>query len=94
MFLSVRRPFLLFICIGLLAFRPHDVYGFTSAGLVLRRGAQDQPLMTRNHRMLKKVDTNSFRTDKNRARLNKTSDPNQASKRKVRRGSDPIHNRT
>ncbi|KAI3467347.1 hypothetical protein Pfo_024010 [Paulownia fortunei] len=94
MFLHIHRSFVVFICIGLLAFHPHDVWGLRSAGLLLRRGIEDQPLMIKNHRMLKAVDTNSLNTDKKQAPVNRTFDPNQSSKRKVRRGSDPIHNRT
>lgn len=94
MLMCIYRSVLVFICIGLLAFHPQEVCGLRSAGLLLRRGVDDQPLTIKNHRTLKAAETNSLTTDKKQTPLNKTFDPNQSSKRKVRRGSDPIHNRT
>ncbi|PIN17162.1 hypothetical protein CDL12_10184 [Handroanthus impetiginosus] len=94
MSLSIHRAFLIFICIGLLAFHPREVCGARNAGFVLRRGIEDQTMMIKNQRMLKGVDTNNLNTDKKPAAISKPFDPNQSSKRKVRRGSDPIHNRT
>lgn len=81
------RAFVLLICVGLLAIRPHQVCG--SRKVVL--GARN------HHRMIKAIDhhMNSLSTDKKRASVaSKKYDANQSSKRTVRRGSDPIHNRT
>lgn len=81
------RAFVLLICVGLLAIRPHQVCG--SRKVVL--GARN------HHRMIKAIDhhMNSLGTDKKRASVvSKKYDANQSSKRTVRRGSDPIHNRT
>lgn len=89
----VHRAFVLFICVGLLAFQPHEVCGMRSTDLALRRGSRDQPLMVKD-RVLKAAEVNSLNTDKKSAPVNKTFDSNQSSKRQVRRGSDPIHNRS
>lgn len=87
MVLSSHRVFILAICIGLLIFQPSEVSGLRSIG-VARRPNQE------HHRILKAVVTEEMNTGKkNSTSTNKSFDPNQSSKRRVRRGSDPIHNR-
>ncbi|KAL7132846.1 hypothetical protein ABFS83_12G102200 [Erythranthe nasuta] len=87
MFICTRRSFVvLVLCIWLLAFHPREVFGSRNGGF----------LQIKNQRTLKSVEMNGLNTDKKSetARVESSFDPNQSSKRKVRRGSDPIHNRT
>lgn len=72
------------MCVGLLAFHPQEARG----GRLL---ADQGVLVAANTN----VNTNTLPTGNNGSpALGRTFDPNHASKRKVRRGSDPIHNRT
>ncbi|CAI9761795.1 unnamed protein product [Fraxinus pennsylvanica] len=70
----------------LLVFRPQEVCGLRSADLALRQSREDRRLRVKNQSTLD--------TDKKPAPVSKKFDPNQSSKRRVRRGSDPIHNKT
>ncbi|KAL7091420.1 hypothetical protein ACP275_12G104700 [Erythranthe tilingii] len=91
MFICTRRSFVvLVLCIWLLAFHPREVFGSRSGGFLLQRG------LIKNHRTLMAAEMNGLDTEKKSetARVESSFDPNQSSKRKVRRGSDPIHNRT
>ncbi|KAK4423738.1 hypothetical protein Salat_1956700 [Sesamum alatum] len=91
----IHRALTLFICVGLLALQPNEVSGLRSSDLALRQGRGDQPVMVMSHRvLLNAVGVNNLNSDKKPAPVNKKFDSNQSSKRKVRRGSDPIHNRT
>ncbi|KAL0408695.1 UNVERIFIED_CONTAM: CLAVATA3/ESR (CLE)-related protein 45 [Sesamum radiatum] len=90
----IHRVFMLFVCVGLLALQPNEVCGLRRADLALRQGRGDQSVMVKSHRVLNAVHVNNLNTDKKPAPVNKKFDSNQSSKRKVRRGSDPIHNRT
>lgn len=96
MTMCIQRSFMVFICIGLLAFHPNQVCGSRNLGLLIRRYADDQPKHHHHHhRVLKGVEMNNLNTDNNKqAPVDGSTDPNKSSKRKVRRGSDPIHNRT
>ncbi|KAK9935150.1 hypothetical protein M0R45_022262 [Rubus argutus] len=87
MVLSSHRVLILVICIGLLVFQPSEVSGLRNIGVVLRQNQE-------HHRILKAVAMEEMNTgNKNSANANKNFDPNHSSKRRVRRGSDPIHNR-
>lgn len=86
MVLYIHRAFALFICVGLLVFHAHEVCSSRSADLALRQSGEDHRLTVKNQHTLD--------TDKKPAPVNKTFDPNRSSKRRVRRGSDPIHNKT
>ncbi|KAL7110186.1 hypothetical protein ACP275_05G009100 [Erythranthe tilingii] len=88
MVMCTNRALVLLVCVGLLSSiqLPCEVHGSKSAVL-------------KNHdSMLKKVDANILNTDKKKpaAHVSKKLDTTnyQSSKRKVQRGSDPIHNRT
>jgi Sec-independent protein translocase protein TatA len=87
MVLSSHRVLILVICIGLLVFQPSEVSGLRNIGVALRQNQE-------HHRILKAVAMEEMNTgNKNSTNANKNFDPNQSSKRRVRRGSDPIHNR-
>lgn len=52
---------------------------------------QNQP--TQKARTMEVMNTKKNKKHKKKANLENRIDPNQSSKRRVRRGSDPIHNR-
>ncbi|KAJ6891723.1 hypothetical protein NC651_025041 [Populus alba x Populus x berolinensis] len=76
----------------LLKVQPHKPYGLTSVEVILRHDRKAQGTLPHSQRSLKDVDMQGMDTKKS-AQANKTFDPSQTSKRRVRRGSDPIHNR-
>ncbi|CAK9136347.1 unnamed protein product [Ilex paraguariensis] len=90
---STHRVFILLICIGILAIQLEKVSGLRSRDFVLRWSKEDHGRVLKNKRMLRAV-VQDLNTMKKQAPVNKTFDPNQSSKRRVRRGSDPIHNRS
>ncbi|KAL8248478.1 hypothetical protein R6Q59_005346 [Mikania micrantha] len=81
---STHKLFILLACIGILATEPYIVSGFRGMFIELPTG----------HRMLKEVSVVDPQAKPSAAALNKKFDPYQSSKRPVRRGSDPIHNRS
>ncbi|MBA0718230.1 hypothetical protein Golax_005985 [Gossypium laxum] len=81
---SAQRVIILVILLGLLALQPVEVSGLRNIDFVFRR----------SQRVLKAVDTKGMSTEKKTAFVNNKFDPNRSSKRRVRRGSDPIHNRS
>ncbi|XVF03334.1 hypothetical protein REPUB_Repub04eG0252200 [Reevesia pubescens] len=87
---SAKRLLIFLIFFGLLAVQPDKVSGLRTIDFVFRH------LDTRNQRILKAVDhMKGMSTEKKvPAPVNNKFDPNQSSKRRVRRGSDPIHNRS
>ncbi|KAK9277345.1 hypothetical protein L1049_006886 [Liquidambar formosana] len=93
MVFSASRVLILLICIGFIV-QPDKVSGLRSIELVLRNSKVDHVLMPKNQRILKAVVMDNLNTEKRSAPVNKEFDPNQSSKRKVRKGSDPIHNRS
>ncbi|KAL9389088.1 hypothetical protein Peur_017693 [Populus x canadensis] len=88
-----RRVLILLICIGFIAVQPHKLYGLTSVEVILRHDRKAHGTLPYSQRSLKDVDMQGMDTKKS-AQANKTFDPSQTSKRRVRRGSDPIHNRS
>ncbi|KAK8659274.1 hypothetical protein V6N13_029480 [Hibiscus sabdariffa] len=82
---SAQRVAVFLMIFGLLAVRPVEVSGLRNMDLVVFR---------HNQRILKAVDTKGMDTEKKPASVNNGFDPNRSSKRRVRRGSDPIHNRS
>lgn len=92
MLLSTQRVFILVICIGLLVVQP--VSGLRSIGLAIRWSKEDDRQVVTNQRLLKEVVKEEVNVEKKAATLNKKLDPYQSSKRRVRRGADPIHNRS
>ncbi|EOY01933.1 Clavata3/esr-related 45, putative [Theobroma cacao] len=93
---SAQRVLMFLILFGLLAVQPDKVSGLTTIDLVFRHSREENRIATRNQRILKAVDMKGMSTEKKPAAVpvNNTFDPNQSSKRRVRRGSDPIHNRS
>ncbi|CAK7326083.1 unnamed protein product [Dovyalis caffra] len=90
---SAHRVLILLICIGFIAVQPDKVYGLSSVELVFRHNQKAQGTVPHSQRILKDVSMQGMNTKKS-AHANKTFDPSQSSKRRVRRGSDPIHNRS
>ena len=94
MVFSAQRVLVFLICIGVLAVEPDKVSGLRSIDLVLRQSQEDHMLAPKNQRILKAVVMEDLNRGENAAPVNKKFDLNQSSKRRVRRGSDPIHNRS
>ncbi|EEF39926.1 conserved hypothetical protein [Ricinus communis] len=97
MVVSAHRVLIVFICIGFLAAQSNQAYGLTSIELATRdRKTDPGRTVSSSQRILEDVSMQSMNTEmqKKSAYLNKANDPNQSSKRRVRRGSDPIHNRS
>ncbi|OVA09003.1 hypothetical protein BVC80_9097g67 [Macleaya cordata] len=88
---------ILLVCIGFFVFvlQPEKVSAMTSKDHLLRWEKEEHGLVFKNQRVLKAVDVVSqdLKTKKKSAPTPPKFDPNQSSKRRVRRGSDPIHNR-
>ena len=79
------RQLVLALCIGLLLHQPEKVQGQRSHSLVQRLAKA--PIFFKKH-------AEDLNTSKKSADLPSSPDPNSVSKRSVRRGSDPIHNRS
>ena len=89
----VYRGFILLVCIGFLSLQPQNVSGLRSIDFVLRWDKEVLPAV-RNTRILKAVPLKDFQMNPSLAPAPSLMfDPNQSNKRKVRKGSDPIHNR-
>ena len=93
---SAQRVLIFLIFFGLLAVQLDKVSGLRSIDLVFRHSQKEDGIATRrNRRILKAGDMKRMSTEKKLPTpVNNTFDPNQSSKRRVRRGSDPIHNRS
>ncbi|OIT21215.1 hypothetical protein A4A49_35323 [Nicotiana attenuata] len=89
-----NKPFVLLICIGLLAVIPEKVSSLTNADFALRWSAQQHELMSKIRRLLNGLVTNELNTSSKSAPVSEKFDPNGSSKRRVRKGSNPIHNRS
>ncbi|XVF09068.1 hypothetical protein REPUB_Repub07fG0059200 [Reevesia pubescens] len=90
---SVNRGFILLACIGLLVLQPEMVSGLRSIDLALKWDKGLLPFV-QNSRILEAVAVDSFQTRQNLAPApSMMFDPNQSNKRRVKKGSDPIHNR-
>lgn len=91
--INAHRMFILLICIGLLVVQPNQVSGLKSSGLVRGRGKEDHGIVSLNQKMLKEVSKVKLDAGVRTATATGKMDPNQSSKRRVRKGSDPIHNK-
>nr|GEY51606.1 vacuolar protein sorting-associated protein 25 [Tanacetum cinerariifolium] len=81
---SSQKLFIIFTCIGILAINPHTVSSIRIIDSVTRL----------NHRVLKTVVMeDDHKANPSSAAKNKKFDAYKTSKRTVRKGSDPIHNR-
>ncbi|WOG99568.1 hypothetical protein DCAR_0518921 [Daucus carota subsp. sativus] len=80
------RLMIFLVSVGLLFAQPRQVSGLRSVDLALR--------FLRSSRVLKGADVQELHENLNMAPSPAMMfDPNQSNKRRVRRGSDPIHNR-
>ncbi|MCD7452365.1 hypothetical protein HAX54_016293 [Datura stramonium] len=83
----------LILCIGFLSIQPEKVSALRSIDLALRWGEGNLSFL-RSSRILKANVVQDLHTQLNIAPAPSMSfDPNQSNKRRVRRGSDPIHNK-
>lgn len=83
----------LILCIGFLNIQPKMVSALGSIDIALRWG-EGKLFFLRSSRILKAVDMQDLHTQLNIAPAPAiTFDPNESSKRSVKKGSDPIHNR-
>ncbi|GJZ20325.1 zinc finger, RING-CH-type, zinc finger, RING/FYVE/PHD-type containing protein [Tanacetum coccineum] len=73
---------------------PYMVSGFRNIDIELRWKKANHGELPMNNRVLKEVSGKDLQAKPSPATLNKKFDLNQSSKRTVRRGSDPIHNRS
>ncbi|CAL9240036.1 unnamed protein product [Arabidopsis halleri] len=64
-----------------------------STGFQFKHTLEDQGMLRENRRVLKEVNKNTVKAEESQEQKNKTDDSFQSSKRRVRRGSDPIHNK-
>ncbi|KAG2702369.1 hypothetical protein I3760_06G085800 [Carya illinoinensis] len=94
MVFRAHRGLILLICIGFLAIQPDKISGLRSIDLALKQGHEDCGIMARNPRVLESLAMEERNTEKMSAHANKKFDANESSKRRVQRGSDPIHNRS
>ncbi|GMP58291.1 hypothetical protein CsSME_00022007 [Camellia sinensis var. sinensis] len=95
MVFSLQRLFILLICIGFFAVQSAKGSRLRSIDLFLRWSKEDDvSVLKYHHRTLKAVEIQAVNTEKKQAPVSKKFDPNQSSKRGVRKGSDPIHNRS
>lgn len=94
MILGSHKLFIFLTLIGILAVEPYTVSGIRSVGIELRFMKQDHGIVM-NHRMLKAVINmdDLKRNPSSEEAVNKKFSRCQSSKRTVRKGSDPIHNR-
>ncbi|KAG5521211.1 hypothetical protein RHGRI_033685 [Rhododendron griersonianum] len=81
---NTRRVFILLICISFFTVQPSKGSSLRSIDLVLRWRTEE-----------KKINgMHEMNTEEKHPPVNKAFDPNQSSARRVRKGSDPIHNRS
>ncbi|KAK7407372.1 hypothetical protein VNO78_09233 [Psophocarpus tetragonolobus] len=102
------RTVILLLFVGfLMSIQLENVLGLRSSDIALRHSHKDQRILQQNQHTVKateellntkKSSEHSNKgldpTKKNSANFNHEFDPNQSNKRRVPRGSDPIHNRT
>lgn len=94
MSLLTCRGFFVLVCVGVLASQPFHVSGLRSKDLALRWDVGQLPFV-RSFRILKTVAMEDLKSKLELAPSPSISfDPNQSNKRTVRKGSDPIHNRS
>ncbi|OIW04757.1 hypothetical protein TanjilG_08640 [Lupinus angustifolius] len=84
---------MLLLFFGFLSVQQERVLGVTSSEIALRQSQENHRIMLQNQHTHKATDKELLNTKKNSTNVNNAFDRNQSSKRRVRRGSDPIHNR-
>ncbi|XP_010470955.1 PREDICTED: CLAVATA3/ESR (CLE)-related protein 45-like [Camelina sativa] len=74
--------------------QPGEIAKHRSIGFQFKHTLEDQGTLRKNRRVLEEVNKNKVKDEETQEQKNKTGDDSfQASKRRVRRGSDPIHNK-
>ena len=92
---STHKLFILLTCFGILAVEPYMVFGFRNIGIELKWKKEDHgEQLPVKHRVLKNVSMEDLQAKPSPAAFDKKFDTFRSSKRPVRRGSDPIHNRS
>lgn len=106
MVFNTQRVFILLICISFFTAQPSKGSNLRSIDLVLRWSREDDGPVLKYQRTLKAVEMQPVNTEKQtngmqemntenkHPPVEKAFDPNQSSQRRVRKGSDPIHNRS
>ncbi|KAK7274832.1 hypothetical protein RIF29_15931 [Crotalaria pallida] len=92
MVLHPSRIIILLFFVGFLSVQ-QEVLGMSSLEIVLRQSQEDHRIMLQNQQTSKATSKEVLNTKKNSANISNGFNPNESSKRRVRRGSDPIHNR-
>uniref|UniRef100_A0A1J3IEB6 CLAVATA3/ESR (CLE)-related protein 45 n=1 Tax=Noccaea caerulescens TaxID=107243 RepID=A0A1J3IEB6_NOCCA len=75
---------------------PDAIAKLKSISLHFKDNIEDQEMLGENRRILEEVNKNEVKADQKtheEEQKNKTNDSFKSSKRRVRRGSDPIHNK-
>ncbi|KAF7809123.1 CLAVATA3/ESR (CLE)-related protein 45 [Senna tora] len=91
---SSYRVLVLVLCVGFLSVQPEKALGIRNLVHPLRQIQEDHRIMLQSEPTPKATSMQEVNTKKKSANANnKRNDPNRSSKRRVRRGSDPIHNR-
>ncbi|KAA0032271.1 CLAVATA3/ESR (CLE)-related protein 45 [Cucumis melo var. makuwa] len=86
MVFSIHRVLIvLLMCVALLAVKPEQACALRSIDLALRPS---------RHILVEDSRVEELNMKRNSLPQNNKFDPNRSSKRRVRRGSDPIHNRS
>ncbi|KAK8627742.1 hypothetical protein V6N13_135344 [Hibiscus sabdariffa] len=86
-----RRELTVFLMFfGLLAVQPDNVSGLISIDFALKHGEGGNGIVVTR----KAVEMKGVSTEQKPVAANNTTGPNESSKRRVRRGWDPIHNRS
>ncbi|OIW02143.1 hypothetical protein TanjilG_06738 [Lupinus angustifolius] len=94
MVLHSSRIIILLFFVGFLSVQQERALGMSSLEIVLRQSQKGHRIMLQNQHTEKASGKELLNTEKKSTNVNSGFDPNQSSERRVRRGSDPIHNRT
>lgn len=70
-----------------------EIAKLRSIAFHIRHILEDQGMLRENRRVLEDVKKNTVKAEETQEQKSKTDDSFQSSKRRVRRGSDPIHNK-
>ncbi|EOA33235.1 hypothetical protein CARUB_v10021295mg [Capsella rubella] len=73
--------------------QPSEIANLRSIRFQFRHTLEDQGMLRKNRRVLEEVNKSKVKNEETQEQKNKTDDSFQSSKRRVRRGSDPIHNK-
>ncbi|PIA62686.1 hypothetical protein AQUCO_00200599v1 [Aquilegia coerulea] len=87
------RVLILLVCIGFLVAQPYRVSGLRSIDMVLRWD-REQGVQSKTSRVLSDVTSEDVQNKYELAPAPSMFNAYESSKRRVRRGSDPIHNRS